>query len=92
VKKPRGKAQVIKHINEVGIKDIICTTQKEASNVFFCLEIRTKDNHSFFFEQYTEIVPQLEKMEVIYFGESGNGECVAKLGAEFDVKSYEYPV
>lgn len=76
----KNKAQVIKQINKVGIKDIECNTFIDREITDFCITITTNDGHSYHFSQV--IVPKLipSTTEVIYFDESGNGQYVADLG------------
>lgn len=88
-----SKREIISKINKIGIQDIFCTSiVDDESYIYLCLEIRTKDDNSFHFQQRLKLNPKFEEMEVFYFDETGNGRVVAELGTGFNPKKYKYVV
>jgi hypothetical protein len=78
-------------MNNKGIDDILCNSQAVDGEVFFSLEIRTKDGKIFHFSHSVTMMPVFSNMEVI---DASTGNChdvEDDWGKGFDSKTYNYP-
>lgn len=88
---PETKKELIAAINKKGIADILCTSQILDGEVFFSLEIRTKDEKVFHFGQSVSVRPVFSPMEILDMTTGNCHEIEVDMGKGFDSKTYVYP-